>query len=124
MKVDVRLVAATNKDLTQLIKKGTFREDLYYRINVVPIVIPPLRERKEDIPLLVDHFRKKFNAENNKNVKGVSEEALDMMLSYEWQGNVRELENLMERMIALTPNEYIQSMSCRFLTSVSLNQLV
>jgi len=122
IKVDVRLVAATNKDLTQLIKKGTFREDLYYRINVVPIVIPPLRERKEDIPLLVDHFRRKFNAENNKNVKGVSEEALEMMMNCEWQGNVRELENLMERMIALTPNDYIQPNELPF-SDISLSKI-
>jgi DNA-binding NtrC family response regulator len=108
IKVDVRLITATNKELTQLLKKGSFREDLYYRINVVPIVIPPLRERKEDIPLLIDHFIRKFNEENNKNVKGVSKEALELMMNYEWPGNVRELENLVERVIALTPNEHIQ----------------
>ena len=109
IKVDVRLITATNKDLTQLLKKGGFREDLFYRINVVPIIIPPLRERKEDILLLIDHFTKKFNEENKKNVKGVSKEALELMMNYEWPGNVRELENLIERVIALTPNEYIQS---------------
>jgi DNA-binding NtrC family response regulator len=108
IKVDVRLITATNKELTQLLKKGSFREDLYYRINVVPIIIPPLRERKEDIPLLIDHFIRKFNEENNKNVKGVSKEALELMMNYEWPGNVRELENLVERVIALTPNEDIQ----------------
>lgn len=108
IKVDVRLITATNKDLTQQIKKGDFREDLYYRINVVPIVIPPLRERKEDIPLLIEHFIKKFDDENNKKVRGVSPEALDWMVRYEWPGNVRELENLIERMVALTPHEYIQ----------------
>ena len=106
-KVDVRLITATNKDLNQLIKKGSFREDLYYRINVVPIVIPPLRERKEDIPILVDHFINKFNVENNKNVKGINKEALEFLMQYEWPGNVRELENLIERVIALTSNEYI-----------------
>ncbi len=108
IKVDVRLITATNKDLNQLIKKGGFREDLYYRINVVPIVIPPLRERKEDIPMLIDHFVNKFNGENNKNVKGITKEALDLMMQYEWPGNVRELENLVERVIALTSNESIQ----------------
>jgi len=108
IKVDVRLITATNKELTQLLKKGSFREDLYYRINVVPIVIPPLRERKEDIPLLIDHFIRKFNEENNKNVKGVNKEALELMMNYEWPGNVRELENLIERVIALTPNDHIQ----------------
>jgi DNA-binding NtrC family response regulator len=109
IKVDVRLICATNKDLDQLLKRGAFREDLYYRINVVPIVIPPLRHRKEDIPLLLDHFIRKFNAENNKNVKGVSPEALDRMMNYEWPGNVRELENLIERLIALTSSEVIQA---------------
>jgi two-component system response regulator AtoC len=108
-KVDVRLITATNKDLTELLKKGSFREDLYYRINVVPIMIPPLRERKEDIPLLLEHFIKKFNNENKKNVKGVSKEAFELMTNYEWPGNVRELENLIERVIALTSNEYIQT---------------
>jgi two-component system response regulator AtoC len=109
IKVDVRLITATNKDLSQHIKKGSFREDLYYRINVVPIVLTPLRERKEDISLLIDHFVKKFNKENNKSVKGVSKEALDLMLNYDWPGNVRELENLIERVIALTSNEFIQA---------------
>jgi len=109
IKVDVRLITATNKDLNQLLRNGGFREDLYYRINVVPIVIPPLRERKEDIPLLLDHFIKKFNNENNKNVKGVSKEAFELMMNYEWPGNVRELENLIERLIALTSNEYLQA---------------
>jgi DNA-binding NtrC family response regulator len=109
IKVDVRLITATNRDLSQLIKKGNFREDLYYRINVVPIVIPPLRERKEDIPQLIDHFINKFNVENNKNVKGINKEASELMMHYEWPGNVRELENLIERVIALTSNEYIQA---------------
>ncbi len=107
IKVDVRLITATNKDLNQMIKKGSFREDLYYRINVVPIVIPPLRDRKEDIPLLIDHFINKFSIENNKNVRGINKEALDVLIQYEWPGNVRELENLVERVIALTFNEYI-----------------
>ena len=108
IKVDVRLITATNRDLNQLLKKGVFREDLYYRINVVPIIIPPLRERKEDIPILLDHFVKKYNEESNKRVKGVSKEALELMMNYEWPGNVRELENSIERVIALTSNEYIQ----------------
>jgi two-component system response regulator AtoC len=109
IKVDVRLIAATNKDLTQLIKKGLFREDLYYRINVVPMVLPPLRERPEDIPLLLDHFVQKFSAENKKQIKGVSKEALDILKNYDWPGNVRELENLVERVVTLTVNSYIQS---------------
>jgi len=108
IKVDVRLIAATNKDLLQLIKKGAFREDLYYRINVVPIVLPPLRERREDIPLLLEHFIERFNSESKKEVKGASREALEILKSYEWPGNVRELENLMERVITLTSNSHIQ----------------
>jgi DNA-binding NtrC family response regulator len=108
IKVDVMLISATNQYLNQLIKKGNFREDLYYRINVVPIVIPPLRDRKEDISLLIDHFINKFNVENNKNVKGFNKEAIELMMQYEWPGNVRELENLVERVIALTSAEYIQ----------------
>jgi DNA-binding NtrC family response regulator len=107
IKVDVRLIAATNKDLNQLIKKGAFREDLFYRINVVPIVLPLLKERKEDIPLLVDHFIKKYSEENQKSVKGIDKEALELMMQYDWPGNVRELENLIERVIALTTNETI-----------------
>jgi len=109
IKVDVRLICATNKDLSQLLKKETFREDLYYRINVVPIVIPPLRERREDIPVLLDHFLMKYNTENGKNVKGLTKEALDLMMNYDWPGNVRELENLIERTVTLTHNEYIQA---------------
>ncbi len=108
IKVDVRLIAATNRDLNQLIRKGAFREDLYYRINVVPMVLPPLREKREDIPLLIDHFIAKYNAENNKQVKGLSQEALKLMLDYEWPGNVRELENLIERAVTLTSNQHIQ----------------
>jgi len=108
IKVDVRLITATNKDLNQMIKKGLFREDLYYRINVVPILIPPLRERKEDIPLLVEHFINRFSVENNKSVKGITKEAIALMMQYEWPGNIRELENLIERVIALTSNPYIQ----------------
>lgn len=109
IKVDVRLITATNKDLPQMVKKGQFREDLYYRINVVPILLPPLRDRREDIPMLVNHFIKKFSEENQKQLKGISKEALELLINYEWPGNVRELENLIERVITLTPNEYIQS---------------
>ena len=108
IKVDVRLITATNKDLSQLIKTGSFREDLYYRINVVPVILPPLRERREDIPLLIDHFIRKFNKENRKNVKGVSQESLEILMNYEWPGNVRELENLIERVVTLTSHEQIQ----------------
>jgi len=94
IKVDVRIVAATNKNLDEEVKKGVFREDLYYRLNVVNIFIPPLRERKEDVPLLIDFFLKKYNAKHKKNVKGVTREARDMLMKYDYPGNVRELENI------------------------------
>src|SRR5262245_46242166 len=97
IKVDVRLVTATNRDLMQEIAAGAFREDLYYRLNVVPIHIPPLRDRREDIPLLVDHFLAKFNDRLKKQIGQVSADAISRMVSYHWPGNIRELENLMER---------------------------
>src|SRR5205823_8438230 len=94
MRVDVRLVAATNRDLKKLIAGGTFREDLFYRLNVVPIRLPALRERAADIPLLVEHFLGKFNERLKKNVGGVEEEALTILSAYPWPGNIRELENV------------------------------
>jgi len=97
IKVDVRLVTATNRDLLQDISAGSFREDLYYRLNVVPIHIPPLRERREDIPLLLDHFLAKFNDRLKKQIGSVSADAISRMVSYHWPGNIRELENMMER---------------------------
>jgi DNA-binding NtrC family response regulator len=97
IKVDVRLVTATNRDLLQDISAGSFREDLYYRLNVVPIHIPPLRERREDIPLLVEHFLAKFNDRLKKQIGSVSADAISRMVSHHWPGNIRELENLMER---------------------------
>jgi len=101
IKSDVRVIAATNRNLEEAIKKGTFREDLYYRLNVVTISLPLLRERKEDIPLLVEHFLKKYNRENNKKVNSLSKEARDLLLRYEYPGNVRELENIIERAVVL-----------------------
>ncbi len=100
IKVDVRIIAATNKDLEKLVKEGKFREDLYYRLNVVPIHVPPLRERKEDIPLLVEHFLEKFNKKYNKKVK-ISPNAMAMLMEYDWPGNVRELENTIERLVIM-----------------------
>jgi DNA-binding NtrC family response regulator len=97
IKVDVRLVTATNRDLQQEIGAGAFREDLFYRLNVVPIHIPPLRERREDIPLLVEHFRTKFNDRLKKQITGVAPDAVERLVSHNWPGNIRELENLMER---------------------------
>ncbi|MBI2608350.1 MAG: sigma-54-dependent Fis family transcriptional regulator [Deltaproteobacteria bacterium] len=100
--VDVRIIAATNRDLEQAVNKNEFREDLFYRLNVIPIHIAPLRERKEDIPLLIDHFVKNFNKRNpNKKVSGISGEALRIMLDYDWPGNVRQLENIIERILIL-----------------------
>ena len=109
IKVDVRVISATNKDMKQAIANGQFREDLYYRLNVVPIELPPLRERKEDIPLLAQHFLKKFAVENQKEIIGFSPEATDFLLKYEWPGNVRELENAIERAVILTKNSYIEA---------------
>ncbi|MFQ5602617.1 MAG: sigma-54-dependent transcriptional regulator [bacterium] len=101
IKVDVRVIAATNRDLEEAMKSGKFREDLYYRLNVIPIVLPPLRERKEDIPLLLEHFVKKYSMENKKPPPRISEEALQICMDYDWPGNVRELENAMENAIVL-----------------------
>jgi len=101
LKVDVRVIAATNRNLEEAIKKGTFREDLYYRLNVVTISLPPLRERKEDIPLLIEHFLQKYSAENKKEITSISKEARDLLLNYEYPGNVRELENIIERAVVL-----------------------
>ena len=100
IKVDVRIIAATNRNLEELIKQGKFREDLYYRLNVVPVFIPPLRERKEDIPPLVWHFVENFSKEYKKNIK-VSSEVMEAFLNYDWPGNVRELQNVIERMVIL-----------------------
>ena len=99
IKVDVRLVTATNRDLAAGDRRGNFREDLFYRLNVVPIHIPPLRERREDIPLLVDHFIAKFNERLKKQITGIAPEAVQRLVAYHWPGNIRELENLMERTI-------------------------
>ena len=100
IKVDVRIIAATNRDLEKMVKEGKFREDLYYRLNVVPVFIPPLRERKEDIPPLVQHFLERFSKDYNKQVS-ISPEVLDALIDYHWPGNVRELQNVIERMVIL-----------------------
>ncbi|MEJ5377107.1 MAG: sigma-54 dependent transcriptional regulator [bacterium] len=101
IRVDVRIIAATNKNLEQAVREGSFREDLYYRLNVISIHLPPLRERKEDIPLLVNHFVEKFNMESGKHVGGVSEEVLQILMEHDWPGNVRELENVIERAVII-----------------------
>lgn len=108
IKVDVRIIAATVKDLAKEVIEGRFRDDLYYRLNVLPIHIPPLRERKEDIPLLVNHFIKKYSKSMNKNITGIDSKALNALINYKWYGNVRELENTVERAIVLADGENIE----------------
>jgi len=102
-KVDVRLIVATNQVLDDKVKRGEFREDLYYRINVIPISVPTLRERKEDIPYLVEHFIAKYRKKNGHAAKSISKRASSILINYDWPGNVRELENIIERAIALNP---------------------
>lgn len=121
VKVDVRLITATLKNLGEEIKKGTFREDLYYRLNVLPIHLPPLRERKEDIPLLAEHFINRFNTEMKKNVETISPECLQALGDYSWPGNVRELENMVERALVL---ENSKVLSLESLPDVIRNQEV
>ncbi len=101
MKVDVRILAATNVDLRQKVEEGAFREDLFYRLNIINLHLPPLRDRKEDIPLLLDHFLKKFAAENHKTITGVTPDYIDRLMHYDWPGNVRELENAVLRSVLL-----------------------
>jgi two-component system response regulator GlrR len=105
--VNVRVIVATNKDLEAEIKKGLFREDLFYRIHVIPIFIPPLRERKEDIPLLADHFLKKFSHEMKKDIKGISPATIKKLMLYNWPGNVRELINVIEYAVVMTNSDFI-----------------
>jgi len=112
--VDVRIVAATNKDLARAIKDGTFREDLFYRLNVVLIQMPPLRERKSDIPLLVQHFLEKYNGRLRKEIRGISPEALDLLVRHDWPGNVRELENTVERLVVLSNGPYLEPADLAF----------
>ena len=105
--VEVRVIAATNADLEKRMEEGLFREDLYFRLNVIPIIIPPLRDRVEDIGPLTDHFINKYAAKNERGVKGITDEALKIMMSYEWPGNVRELENAIENAVVMCEGEYI-----------------
>jgi two-component system response regulator PilR (NtrC family) len=107
VEVDVRVIASTNRRLETLVAEGRFREDLFYRLNVIPVRLPPLRERREDIPLLAEHFLSGFRKEMGKSVLKISKEAMDCLLHYDWPGNVRELENVMERAVALETTEAI-----------------
>jgi two-component system response regulator PilR (NtrC family) len=106
--VDVRVITATNQDLEKMVRERAFREDLFYRINVIPIRLPALREKPEDIPALAEHFLEKCRAANGKGARGISEEAMECLEAYRWPGNVRELENVIERAVALEPNDLIQ----------------
>ncbi len=107
IKVDVRILAATNENLAELVRKGRFREDLFYRLNVVPLHLPPLRQRKEDIPLLAEHFLQKYNRRSKKLIKGISPRAMKALIEYDWPGNIRELENTIERAVVLARGEVI-----------------
>ena len=107
VKVDIRVIAATNRDLEKEVKEGRFREDLYYRLNVVPLVLPPLRERREDIPLLADHFLAIFREKNRKPITAISGKTMDLLVRYDWPGNVRELENVIERAVILARDEVL-----------------
>jgi len=109
VQVDVRVIAATNKNLEEEIEKGNFREDLYYRLNVIPFYVPPLRERIEDVPLLAEHFLRYFAQAYGRPPKELTREACELLMSYHWPGNVRELRNLMERLVILVPDERIQA---------------
>jgi transcriptional regulator with GAF, ATPase, and Fis domain len=128
IKVDVRVIAATHRELEEEVQKGNFREDLFYRLYVIPIALPPLRERKSDIPILVSHFLQDFNKKNKRNVTGVSEEAMDIIMQHSWNGNVRELKNLVEGLVVLKgegeiyPRDLPKKISKRN-TTVSLPQV-
>ena len=108
IKVDVRVIAATNRDLKKAIQAGHFREDLFYRLNVFPLTVPPLRERKEDLPLLVRHFAKKYGRKLGKAIERIPQRVMDVLQAYPWPGNVRELENIIERVVILSPGSTIQ----------------
>ncbi|MEL6283594.1 MAG: sigma-54 dependent transcriptional regulator [Pseudomonadota bacterium] len=107
VKVDIRLISATNRDLHEQVAEGRFREDLYYRLNVFPLALPPLRERREDIPDLIEHFIEKFSAEEGRNIRGIEESALALLCEYNWPGNVRQLENTVYRAVVLSDRELL-----------------
>jgi len=108
VRVDFRLITATNRELSAMVEDGQFREDLFYRLNVIALSVPPMRERPEDIPLLVDHFIRMYSRKNNRAISGISQEALSLLRQYRWPGNVREIENVIERAVVLTRNQEIQ----------------
>ena len=106
--MNVRIIAATNRDLKEEIAKGRFREDLFYRLNIFPVEVPPLRQHREDIPLLVQHFLRKFCAEMGKDIKRLSEATLNKLVNHSWPGNIRELENVIERAVITTQGDTLQ----------------
>ena len=108
LKLDIRIIASSNRDLSEAVKSGAFREDLFYRLSVIPIRLPPLRERTGDIPLLVEHFLRKYSQKANREVTGLSPAAMKLLGSYAWPGNVRELEHTIERIVILEDGEVIQ----------------
>lgn len=110
MKVDVRIIAATNKDLAEEVKKGGFREDLFFRLNVIPIMVPPLRERREDIPLLAKYFIKTFSSESGIRPKELDPDVVRLFQSYGWPGNIRELRNAVERLMIMVPEQVITAL--------------
>jgi len=123
LKVDVRLVAATNRDLRAALEERTFREDLYYRLNVVPVDIPPLREHKEDIPLLVDRFLARFAQDSAKPISGITPAATKLLMDYHWPGNVRELENIIERAVALSAGSVVEASDIRLFPAANSRSL-
>jgi transcriptional regulator with PAS, ATPase and Fis domain len=118
-RVDVRVIAATNRDLKQLVTESKFQEDLYYRLNVIPIHIPPLRERREDIPVLIEHFLEKHRQRTGRPVTTVEADAVNALRRYDWPGNVRELENTIERAVVLTPGPAVTAASISLLGATS-----
>ena len=118
LKADVRIISATNRDLEAMVQEGAFREDLYYRLNVVSLRLPPLRERREDIPLLVDHFMQRFARENHRVITGLSREARDLLVKYDYPGNVRELENIIERAVVISRGPIITTADLPFFESL------
>ena len=121
IKVNVRIIASTNRNLEEEIRKGRFREDLFYRLNVFPITIPPLRQRKEDIPLLVDYFVAKFNKKTGKKIETVSKDTLNVLQEYDWPGNVRELESVIERAVITSQGTGLQILD-RFVNSLKTGE--
>ncbi|MFC1616636.1 sigma 54-interacting transcriptional regulator [Candidatus Margulisiibacteriota bacterium] len=113
-KIDIRIISASNIDLKKACEQGKFREDLYYRLNVVPIHLPPLRKRKEDIPLLIDYFVSIYNKEFNKSITSISDDTINYLMQYDWPGNIRELENIVERLIVLSDSHSIESQDLPF----------